>query len=382
MSNQTFEKLYDDKGNRVDGYFFDPSNDIIHFIKSIDGRIIKFSTGVKRPKIAQAKKEAGRKLKEKLGTKKSNVSTLIGDELKKYEKVKATEGHDPRYFNLIKRCIRQIRPFWEDKFPHEIDADNMADFYIWFKETYPDIGMDNPLKTLRNFATYLSTKVVNGKPLLPAIPKMKDPDAAEVKARRKKAKENIFEIEDVNRVIEAADIEDPSLTVEERRILISIMYTMCTRIEETLNMRFGDQVLFEEDSCIYRWTIGQNKADLWGQHHFPSKLVPRLKALYEKRKKEGTDLLFPQKRDNKKPLKPQQIKWDKWREKANLPFHWSSHTCRHSGLSRLFNDERNPQALILMLYRVSLRTALDTYVKGTKSGREKMKEAIEVPAWD
>lgn len=382
MSNQTFEKLFDDKGNRVDGYFFDPSNDIIHFIKSIDGKPIKFSTGVKRPKIAQAKKVAGRKLKEKLGLTKAKHKSLLGDELDLWLKVKESEGLKYDTLNNIRRAHKQLKEFWGDRFCHEINLDVLPEFYDWWSENYKDLQMENAVKYLRNFARYLATKVVNGAPLLAAVPKIKDPNYSEIRAQRKKKKEMVIHKEDLKKILENADFEDDSLLARDRQTLALIMYTMATRITETLTMRFGEEILMSGARPRYRWTIGQNKADLYGEHEFPEILASRLLELYERRKKEGTNYLFPQKLDNRKALKSQQVNWEEWRKKASIGFHWTPHTMRHSCLTHLFNDEKNPQALILKLYRVSLAVALETYVKVTKSGIEKMRESIEVPEWN
>jgi integrase len=129
---------------------------------------------------------------------------------------------------------------------------------------------------------------------------------------------------------------------------------------------------------IYRWREGQNKADYDGKHALHPALVPRLKELLARREAEGTTRLFPQLRDNRAPLKEQQIDWADWRKRANLGWHWTPHTFRHTCLSNLFNDEANPQALICKLYRVSLAVAMETYIKPTESGIEKMRNAIKV----
>ena len=152
---------------------------------------------------------------------------------------------------------------------------------------------------------------------------------------------------------------------------------MATRIDETLNLDF-DRILIDQPQPIYRWHTGTNKAGLSGEHMLHPSLIEPFKQLAEKRKAEGTRLYFPQERNNAKALKPQQIGWDGWRERAGLDWHWMPHTFRHTCLTNLFNDPKNPQAAICKLYRVSLRVALDTYYKVTKESMQVLQQSIEV----
>jgi integrase len=157
-----------------------------------------------------------------------------------------------------------------------------------------------------------------------------------------------------------------------------IMYTMATRITETLEMRFDEEIDLDHEPPRYCWSDGQNKADLDGWHALHPKLVPLLQSLRRRRLAEGTNRLFPQKHDNSKALREQQVDWRAWRERAGIKWHWTPHTFRHTCLSNLFNDPKNPQALICKLYRVSLAVALETYVKPTNEGRALMMGAITV----
>lgn len=129
---------------------------------------------------------------------------------------------------------------------------------------------------------------------------------------------------------------------------------------------------------MYQWSIGTNKADLWGHHALHPSLIGPLTALKALRDGQGTARLFPQGRDTEKALRPQQVDWAGWYARAGLGWKWSSKTFRHTCLSNLFNDERNPQALICLLYRISLKVAMDTYIKPTEEGRNKMATALKV----
>ncbi len=161
---------------------------------------------------------------------------------------------------------------------------------------------------------------------------------------------------------------------ERDQLAVLIMYTMATRVTETLTMRFGEECAVVDGKWTYRWSEEQNKAGLTGSHEFHAAVAKRLDLLELKR----GDLLFPQKFDTRKALKEQQIKWADWRARAGLAYHWTPHTFRHTCLSNLFNDPKNPQALICLLYRVSLAVAMEHYIKPTKEGRAKMAKALKV----
>ncbi len=376
--SQKFDMLYD-KDVRVLDFWTDQKTVMIYLIKSVAGKKVKFTTGVRlapieperAASIARAKKEANKKLNLKLNKKKVQTSSLIKDELALWRKVKEHEGISDATLIKVNSAIDQIGEYWGSMFPADITRDNLTAWYAWWRVHHPDIEMENAVKYLRNFCQYLASKVEHGRPLLAAIPVIRDPRAKEIKAERQKKKEKIFTHDDLIRIVKTAEDEVDQLVV-------LIMYTMATRVQETLTLRFGEEILIDQDPPIYRWTLGQNKADLTGEHYLHSALTERLRRLKKTRDKQKTKLLFPQKFDWKKSLKTQQIDWKAWGERAGVDFHWTSHTFRHTCLSNLFNDEKNPQAVICKLYRVSLRVAIDTYIKVTSSGKAQMRDAIRV----
>jgi integrase len=368
-ANQVLVPLFD-KETRVPDLFVDQKTQVIYFLKSINNRKLKFSTKIRAPNILKAKRVANLELTKRLGKKKSRVTPLIRDELENWVRSKESENHKPLTLKNIRNARKQIEGFWGDMFPHEINKDNLGPFYDWFSATYPGQQKENAIKYLRNFSRYLAQKVVNGVPLLPTVPDIPNPDYKEVRAQRKKRKENIFTSSDFKKIYDAGN--------EDERIVCLFMYTMASRIDETLNLRFGHEILLDRKTPIYKWQVGQNKADLTGQHALHPSLIEPLKSLYARRKAEGTNRLFPQQGDKSKALKPQMIDWSAWRKRAALDWHWTSHTFRHTCLSLLFNNPNNPQALICKLYRVSFAVAMDVYIKPTEEGIEKMRTAIEV----
>lgn len=368
--SQKFDLAFDGTAREQD-LFIDRKTRIIYFIKSIDGKKVKFSTGVKEPHFRAAKRAANQKLNKKMNAKKLRAQSLIKDELGSWLVVKENEGLAYDTLNNIRRAKSQIEEFWGLYFPHEITADNLTRWYSWWRENNPNIEMENAVKYMRNFCRYLARKFVNERPLLPIVPKIADPNYKKIRRARKKKKERIITSTEFKRIFETADSEETALAA-------LFMYTMASRITETLELTFQSEIFLSTEPPRYIWREGQNKADLEGWHALhPSLLVP-LGNLLARRKEEGTRRLFPQKNDNQLPIKGQQVDWAGWRKRANLGWHWTPHTFRHTCLSNLFNDEKNPQALICKLYRVSLAVAMETYIKPTESGIEKMRNAIKV----
>lgn len=367
---QKLEKVFDKNGQRVSGLFKDPRSQIIYSITSFKNKKHKFSTKVKFPNVSGAKRVANLRLSEIFGSNKKSITPLIKDEIPKYILLKESEGLDPKTLAVIRRVMeKRIEPFWGDMQTTEITREKIPDWFASLHREFPGEQHFNDVKYLRNFSKYLSETQFNGKSLLPAVPRIIDPDHKRVIAVRKKKNERIFTTKEFRKILKVAD--------DTENLAAMIMYTMATRIEETLTMEFDAQVVWKNRRWQYVWTAGQNKADHEGRHDFPTALSTTLAARKANCLKLGTKRVFPQAYNPQAPLRAQQIDWDGWRERAKLGWHWTSKTFRHTCLSNLFNDEKLPQALILKLYRISLAVALDVYVKPTESGREKMRNAIE-----
>lgn len=362
----------DDSGKRHDTFFEDARTGIIYFKKDHNGKRIKFSTKVHKSKFVVAKKEANKEFDRRIGKgPKVRTHSLIKDEVDLWLLKKDSEGHDRSTMYNIKRAGFHIKEFWGDLFPSEITQDKVVEWYTFWNENHSDIDMENAVKYMKNFCRYLSQKAVDGRPLLAVIPRIVDPNHKTIRRRRKKAKANIFTQEDLKKILKTAESE-------EHQLIVLFMYTMASRVTETLSLSFDTEILLDRNPPIYQWSDGQNKADLEGFHALHPILIERLKKLYKKRISEGTTRLFPQQNDNTKPLREQQIDWAAWRSRADIGWHWSPHTFRHTCLSNLFNDEKNPQALICKLYRVSIKVAMDTYIKPTQEGIAKMRDSIKV----
>lgn len=358
-------------GEKQSNYYVDQTG-TLYFKKGHDGRKIKFSCKLKSKDFVKAKRFANQKFTKIIGTKDAVVRTLIKDELETWLRVKESEDLAKDTMNNIRRAKMQIAWFWGTQFPSDITRDNCAVWYDWWKQKHSDIDMENAIKYMRNFCRYLAQKIVNGRPLLPAVPDIRDPNYKKIRRRRKKAKENILTLKDFKKILSTA-------ASERDKLIVLIMYTMATRITETLEMRWNKEVKLvpgeEGSQWIYVWSDGQNKADLDGWHVFHPAIQDKLGTSWV----DGdAGRLFPQQGDMRKALKEQMIDWQAWRDRAGLAFHWTPHTFRHTCLSNLFNDPANPSALICKLYRVSLAVALESYVKPTEEGRERMAKAIKV----
>lgn len=364
--SQTYRPLFINE-KRLDGYFYDPSSDIIHFIKSMDGQKVKFSTKVKRPFHKKAMSVANVRLKEIFGDKRVIIQPLINDEIPKYKAFKKSEDLDPKTMQKITQAFARIEPYWGGMFPREINDDTVAGWHKWLDEKFPGQQKFNAIKYFKGLCRYMNRKQFEGMPLLPAIPLIRDPKAKEHKATRKKKTDRIFTRKEFRRILLIAN--------QTERLAAAIMYTMATRIEETLEMSFSEQVVKVPGGWKYVWSHGQNKADLDGSHEFPTSLTGMLNV----RVRVGHVRLFPQSKDTTKALKPQQIDWDDWRSRADLGWHWTSKTFRHTCLSNLFSDPKYAQAVICSQYRVSLKVALETYVKATEKSKRSLKNASD--AW-
>lgn len=371
MTNQKLVPYVHADGTVWDHYFVDSRTGIIYFERRMGGKKHKFSTREKYPNGIKAKRFANAELEKRLGKRKINVRTLIGEELDQFLKIK--EGENLKYdtMNNVRRAVSDIRLFWGDKLPNEINADNIAEWFIWWASNKKDLQMENVIKYMRNFCQYLARKTHNGFPILPAIPKITDPNRQKIRASRKKKKENIFSQEEFRSIYKAAS----SL---EERIIALMMYTMATRVTETLEMSFGEEINLDQEVPTYRWRVNQNKAGLEGFHALHPSLIEPLKELRETRSKEGTDRLFPQKWNINAPIKSQQVDWKAWEKRAGIGWHWTPHTFRHTCLSNLFNDPNSPQLLICKLYRISYKEAEETYVKPTREGIERMRTVLKV----
>lgn len=370
MKRQILKPLFIDK-IRVSDFYYDVASNIIYFRKSIEGKIIKFSTGEKTPNILGAKRAANSLLKKKMNKRKNTISPLVGDELDLFLKVKDSEIKNPNTLKNIKNAAKRIRGFWGDRFPYEITADNIPVWFEWLKKEYPGEQKENAIKYMRNFCRYMASKNINGVPILPTVPTISDPDRKDVLAHRQKKRDRVFEGDQFKRVCDTAQNPDEELVVK-------FMYTMATRIDETLKLRFDHEIFLDQEMPYYQWTIGQNKADHVGRHALHPILLEPLIALRKKRNEQGTLYLFPSRTDFQKPGYEQMIDWAEWRKRAKIDWHWTSHAFRRSCLTDLFSDENNPQLLICKLYRVSLSVAFDHYIKTTKTAILKMHNARKV----
>jgi integrase len=369
MARQKLNPYTHTDGQTWDGYFVDAKSGIIYYEARHAGKRIKFST--KETNGVKAKRVANSELEKRLGRKKQYVRALIKEELALYLKVKDSENRSYFTIKSYQRGARDIELFWGYKLPSEINRDTLTEWYAWWREHKPDVEIENAVKWMRNFCNYLSQKVVNGYPVLPAVPTIVDPNRKQILISRAKKKEKIISPSEFTKIYRTAEDSVHSLVV-------LFMYTMATRIDETLNLDFVQTIQLDDPIPKYRWSAGQNKSDLVGQHALHQALIEPLKALREIRKAEGTAMLFPQKINNQKGLREQQIDWNGWRKRADLGWHWTPHTFRHTCLTNVLNDSRVPQLVACKQYRVSPQVALGTYMKTKDETMLSLRDVIEV----
>ncbi|WP_413581117.1 hypothetical protein [Bdellovibrio sp. HCB288] len=373
MSGQKLIPYVHPKDGETWEYFFvDEVSQIIYFVKKHNGKRIKFTTKEKYPDGGvKAKRYANAEFDRRTGKKTKHVKSLISDELELWLKVKETEDLAYDSMNNVKRAAKQIKEFWGEMLPGEITVDNATEWYVFWKKKHPDISIENAAKYMNNFCQYLSLKRINGQPLIYGVPTFYDPDRKKAMIKRKGKTKNVFSVAEFRAVRHYAEnwIEG---------LIVHFMYVMATRIEETLQTEFGVHIILDIEVPVYRWFYGSNKADLAGEHALHPSLIEPLKRLRDLRRAEGTNLLFPQVFDNQKPMAEQQIDWAGWRYRVNIGWHWTSKTFRHTALTNLFNDPKNPHAAIIKLYRVSLQVALETYIKVTPESVMLLRDAIKV----
>jgi integrase len=370
MGGQILVPYVHSDGKAWDHFYLDSRTDIIYFSRRFNGKKIKFSTHLKADKALQAKRFANNEFAIRIGEKKSVQRSLIMDELDSFMKVIEAEDLSQSTMYNYRQAKKDIKAFWGERYPEEITRDAMPEYYEWFKRER-GIVMENNLKILKVFCKYLHQKVVDGRPLLPAIPTIRDPDRKQREVSRAQKKERVLTHDEFKSIYESA-------SSNEEKLIAHIMYTMATRIDETQKLSFSRHILLDEDVPVYHWRVGSTKiASLEGMHALHPSLIEPLKKLRTLRQSEGTDLLFPQKKDNKKPIKHQQIDWKAWRERAGLAY-WTAHTFRHTCLTNLFNDKNNNQLMICKLYRVSMKVAMKTYIKVKMESILELRDAVKV----
>jgi integrase len=364
------------KSVRWEHFLIDSKTKIIYYLKSQAGKKVKFSTKCKYdpPKVDEAikaKRAANAQFVKRTGKRSQYVRTLIKEELESWLLIKESQGNAEDTMNNVRRAKMQIEEFWGDKLPNEINRDSFAEWCAWWKRKHSDIQMENAIKYLNNFCTYLHEKIVNDRPLLPSKLTFQDPNRHQTNASRAIKKERVLTHDEFKTILATAENDVEAL-------IPHLMYTMATRIDETLKLDFSGRILLDLEVPIYRWHAGNNKAKKIGEHALHPTLIEPLRALRDRRRSEGTTLLFPQKIDNQKAYREQMIDWDGWRKRANLGWHWTPHTFKHTCLTNLFNDPNNPQMIICKLYRTSYQVAMDTYVKVDRVSMLKMRDSIKV----
>jgi integrase len=368
---QKLEPFYfGDPPVRWDHFFYDTRSRIMYFMKSHAGKKIKFSCLVTTDEPMKAKRYANLEFDKRTGRKTKHARRLIKDYLSSWEALKESEGLKYDTMNNVRRARKQIEEFWGDKLPSAITRDSFAEWILFWRSEHPEIEMENAIKYFNNFCVYLHEQIENGQSVFPARLRFKDPNRKKIKARRARKKERVLTHDEFKKIYSTAENEVEALVV-------LIMYTMATRIDETLKLDFG-RILLDEEVPLYRWTADTNKAEKIGEHALHPSLIEPLKKLRAQRMREGTFLLFPQKNDNQKALREQMIGWDEWRKRADIGWHWTPHTFKHTCLTNLFNDPSLPQLIICQLYRTSLQVALEVYVKPTRESRMRFRDAIKV----
>lgn len=362
----------------VPEFYLDLGSGVIQFIKWIEGRMFQRSTGVKveskknpvlSATVRKAKEIANQKLKREINSKK--VGTTIAEEWEIYYAMREAESLRGEISSAtlvnVKRAGKRIKEFFGDIRPAELTKEKWLEFVAWHEQEYPGETLFNARKYLRHFSQHLHEKIVGGRPLLPAVPTLKNPFAKRERLNAKRKKDRVFTSDEVKKILSVCD--------EREQLIILFMYMMAFRIEsEGLSVEWS-QLKLDQDPPVYVFGEEDNKAELEGKQAIPELIVPRLRAWYPKAK--HSRWVFPQEADPEKHLRPQMIDWEDIRKKANLGWHWTSHFFRHSCFTTLA-EAGHPMHLICKLYRISPKHFLETYSHLTPEGVKRMQNAISL----
>lgn len=362
---RTYSKAKDQMGSDVPDFYLDSRSGIFYFIKSIEGKVIKFST--KTTNLTTAKRVAAKELKKRLNLKKPTAQPLLGYWMKKYLKEKLEDssiGESAK--KNAKNSIKQAFEFFRDYRPEEITKDLWGEFYAWHKRTY-GFQFENAHKYFRNFLNWLSEERYFGQPVLFSVPRLQNPESKETRKARKEKKDHIFSDREFKKIYDVCG--------DRERVLILLMFTMGFRVESDALSAKWKQFKFDLDPPVYIFGEFDNKAGLEGRQAIHSLA---LEHLLEWRKTAGySEWVFPQKNDPTKHLRAQMINWAELRAKAKIGWHWTAHTFRHSCLTRLA-ERGHPMHLICKCFRISAQEFMQTYAHLTPEGISQMQNAIEV----
>jgi integrase len=364
-NKRTYQKAKDHLGNESHDFYVDSLSGIYYFIKSIDGRMIKFST--KSKNLTTAKRIASKELKRRLGSQKATHQPLLGHWMRKYLKEKIDDGKigESAKKNAT-NAIKQSFNFWKDLRPEEVNKDRWAEFYKWYKETY-GFQFENAHKYFRNFLNWLSEEKHFGQPVLLRVPKIQNPESRETRKMRKEKKDHVFSDRDFKKIYDVAS--------ERERALILLMFTMGFRVESDALSAKWKQFRFDLSPPIYVFNEFENKAGLEGRQAIHTLTLEHL--IRWKEKTGHSEWVFPQQNDPRKHLRSQMIGWDDLRARAKIGWHWTAHTFRHTCLTRLA-EKGHPMHLICKCFRISAQEFMHTYAHLTPEGLGQMQDAIEV----
>lgn len=364
----------------VSDFFMDLDSGIVQFVKRIEGKLFYRSTKIvvpmkslpTTPAIVKKAKESANSL---LNKKKSiqRVRRLLEEEWDLYyairEKEQVREGIDESTLGVVRRAGDRIKQFWEGRRPEEITKDTWLDFVDWHEENYQGQTLFNVRKYFRTFCQHLHEKIVNGHPLLPAVPTMKNPYARRERLNRKRKKARVLTKEEIQNILVVCD--------ECEQLVILLMWTMAFRIDSDALSARWDQFRLDDVLPVYVFGEEDNKADLDGKQAIHPEVLRRLKLW--RQKIDHSKWVFPQLRDPEKHIVSQMIDFIGMRQKSGVNWKWTPHTFRHTCFTDLA-DSGYPQHLICKCFRISPKQFMETYTHLSKEGLASMQNAIKVEA--
>lgn len=375
-----------------DHYYYDQKSSVIYFVRKVQDRIVKFSTGVKynskdektiESSLIKASRIVSVKEREKKETKKKRGLNhrLIGEYLddlldvnSHFHKSKRT-AVSAETLESYKTSVSHLRPFFEGYLPSELvlDIDEvMADvdgggkikdpwisFVEHFQASNPGYNMFNVTKHFRALTKYMHE---NG--ILSRRPKIFNPFAQKEKVIRRKKTHKTYTPGEI--------LQMDAVCNDDQRLALWLGYDQafrqndCVSLEwERINLGASPFVVFHGDD---------NKAGFVGKIPLSDTCAELLR---ERRKKADGPWVFPLKLDSSRPMLVQVFEFEKV-VRASEVNHGSHKTLRHTRLTEDFGDPKLDNALVMKIRRVSLPVALEHYIHPTDSDFEKFRNTSQV----
>lgn len=334
---QQFEAV---KGYR--GLRQDVQSKIIYCFRMVKGINFRFSTRFKDPL------RADRKANQFIADYFKNIERerlvqpllkdTIADIIKRYEKVKTPDGKKNHTLNTVRSSFDKIEKYWGEKFPHEISSKEWDKFQDWFDLHYPAYNSYNVTKYMRVLKNHC---MEHGH--LRLNPTIRDRNREIQKQLRDQKKDWVYTD------LEIKAIHGACQTLREK-LIVHLGEENAFRIEECCSLEWP-RIFIDAKIPHYKFQEADNKSGFTGIVPLSDRIVSLIRQLPRIDR-----FVFPQKRDAKKPIAPQQFDYQVILERAQIQ-RGTFHSLRHYRLSEDFKNPKFTFVQVCLVRRVSFETA-------------------------